>query len=346
MKILFEDTKHGVLKVKPENLDDIWHLYNVIEKNDLVKAVTFRTEEKQDDISRAKKPKKIKVKLGVRVSDVDFHKFSNRLRIKGVIEEGPQDHGSYHTLNVDAEKKDAITIIKEKWEPHQIERLKEAVKESQRDIITFVSLDDDSAAIAILRQSGIQHIADIDSHRSGKMYQSENTEKEFFGEITSILEANRSEGTSIIVVGPGFTKNRFVKYLKEKKPGWSNLFTHGTSCGGLNGVQEAIKTGVVDKIVKRNRVVFETKLVEDFFNEIKKNGLVTYGFNQVETALLNGAVKTLLIADSTARLDKGLELLKLARETKSGFVIINTLHEAGEKLESLGGVAAFLRFKT
>ena len=49
MKILFKDLKHGEIKLVAENLDDIWHLYNVIDEGDLVRAVMFRTDEQNTD---------------------------------------------------------------------------------------------------------------------------------------------------------------------------------------------------------------------------------------------------------------------------------------------------------
>jgi protein pelota len=56
-------------------------------------------------------------------------------------------------------------------------------------------------------------------------------------------------------------------------------------------------------------------------------------------------VKQLLISDSLVRSKEGEQLMNLARDTHSEFIIINTMHEAGKKFESIGGVAAFLRFK-
>ena len=90
MKVLFKDLKHKELKLVPENLDDIWHLYNIVENGDLVRAVTFRTDEQKDDKIRSKKIEKKRIKIGLRVSEVKFHEFSDRLRIHGTIEEGPQ----------------------------------------------------------------------------------------------------------------------------------------------------------------------------------------------------------------------------------------------------------------
>ncbi|MEF8847544.1 MAG: mRNA surveillance protein pelota [Candidatus Thermoplasmatota archaeon] len=346
MKILHQDKKTGKIKIKPENLDDIWHLYNIIEKKDLVRGITFRTEENKDGIVRSKKSKKKKMKLGIRVEDVDFHEFSDRLRIKGIIEEGPQEHGSYHTLNVDAEEMNVISVIKDDWKSHQLERLKEAVRDTKKGILTFISLDEDLATIAVLRQSGLQHIADIQSHRSGKMYESENKEREYFGEILYLVKEYKKENNPLVIVGPGFTKDNLLKYGKESKPElFERCVVHGTGNAGINGIYEAIKRGIVEQITKENRVSYETKLLNKLFEEIKKDGLATYGEEQVEYALGNGAVERLLISDKMVRSEKGEKFIEKAKENKSDFTIINTMHESGEKIEGLGGVAALLRFK-
>ena len=58
MKVIFKDLKHGEIKLIPENLDDIWHLYNIISEDDLIRAVSYRTDERKDDKIRSKKSEK------------------------------------------------------------------------------------------------------------------------------------------------------------------------------------------------------------------------------------------------------------------------------------------------
>ena len=346
MKVVFKDLKHGEIKLIAENLDDIWHLYNIVEVGDLIRAVTFRTDEQKDDKIRSKKSDKKRMKLGIRVSEVKFHEFSDRLRIHGIIEEGPQDLGSFHTLNITADKMDSLSIIKEEWKIHHLQRLDESVKQRNQAILTFVSLDEDNATIAVLRQSGIQWVTDIDSKRSGKMYESKDNANEYFGEILGVIKNNTNDDSTIVIVGPGFTKEHFLKYGREKKPQlFKKCLSHGTGNSGLNGINEAIKTGVVKQITKENRVVFETELVEKIFEEIKKDGLASYGEKEVENALRSGAVERLLITDVLVRTKKGEQFLKLAKQNNSDFTIINTIHEAGKKLEGIGGIGALLRFK-
>ena len=347
MKIIFQDPKTGEIKLVPENLDDIWHLYNIIEEGDLVRAVTFRTaEDEKADKIRAKKTEKKRMKLGIRVEKLAFHEFSNRLRIQGVIEEGPQDLGSYHTFNVDAEEMQPISIIKDRWRKHQLDRLEEAVRQRTQPMLVFVSLDEDAAIVAILYQSGVQTVAEIDAHRSGKMYESKETTGDYYCDILSVLKPVVKPESPVIVIGPGFAREHLMKYGKEKDLGlFAHALTHATANAGLNGVHEALKIGIVEQITKENRVSKETQAIESLLEEIKKDGLVTYGKNEVTDALTRGAVKKLLISDTLVRTKEGEVLMDLARDTHAEFLIINTMHEAGRKFEGIGGIAAFLRYK-
>lgn len=346
MRIIFKDLKQGEIKLVPENLDDIWHIYNLIESGDLIRAVTYRTDEQKADKIRSKKSEKKRMKLGIRVEKTSFHEFSDRLRVHGTIEEGPQDLGSYHTYNVDAEKMEAFSIIKDQWHQYQLERLDEAVKLRQQPFLIFISLDDDAATIAILRQSGIQKLSVIESHRSGKMYDSIPTETQYFTEIITMIQSVKTELTPLIIIGPGFTREHFISFGKSQAPElFSKARSLNTGNAGMNGIQETLKSGVVDQITKENRVVKETQYIETVFEEIQKNGLVTYGYDQVLEAIEKGAVELLLIIDSLVRTKEGEFLLQNARTTRSDFIIINSLHEAGKKFEGLGGVAALLRFK-
>jgi protein pelota len=347
VKVIFKDPKTGEIKLVPENLDDIWHLYNIIEEGDLVRAITFRTAEgEKADKLRAKKTEKKKMKLGIQVEKVNFHEFSNRLRIQGIIREGLQDLGSYHTFNVDAEEMQPISIIKNQWKAHQLQRIDEAVLQRTQPMLVFVSLDDDAATIALLYQSGVQTVAEIDAHRSGKMYESKETTSEYFGDIFSVIKTVKKPDSPLVIIGPGFTRDHLLKAGKEKEPQlFKDCITHATANAGLNGVHEALKVGIVEQITKENRVSRETQAVENIFEQIKKDGLVTYGLKEVQEALMRGAADHLFLSDVMVRTKEGEHLLNLARNTQCDFMIINTMHEAGKKFDGISGVAALLRFK-
>jgi protein pelota len=239
-----------------------------------------------------------------------------------------------------------LSILKEQWMSHQLERIDEAVRQRTEPMLVIVCLDDDGATVAMLHQSGVQLVAEIDAHRSGKMYESKETTPEYYGEILSVVKTVKKPESPLVVIGPGFAREHFMKAGREKEPVlFENCLAHATANAGMSGVHEALKVGIVEQITKENRVSKETQVVEKLFEEIKKDGRVTYGKNEVHDALVRGAAEKLLISDVLVRTKDGEELLNLARKTQCGFIIINTMHEAGKKFEGIGGVAALLRFK-
>ena len=115
---------------------------------------------------------------------------------------------------------------------------------------------------------------------------------------------------------------------------------------GMVGVQEALKRGVVKRLVSDSRVSFETELVEQVLEGIAKDGPVSYGLVETKAALDVGAVKQLLMIDSLIRgkNEQIEELLTKTEKIGGTITIISTVHDAGKQLESLGGVAALLRY--
>ena len=58
-----------------------------------------------------------------------------------------------------------------------------------------------------------------------------------------------------------------------------------------------------------------------------------------------GAIETLLLSDTKVRTAEADLLLKTVESSRGKFIIVSSLHEAGRKLESLGGFAAILRYR-
>ncbi|OYT46117.1 hypothetical protein B6U84_00930 [Candidatus Bathyarchaeota archaeon ex4484_40] len=87
MKILRRDLKHGKITVLPQVLDDLWVLYNVISKDDLVYAKTRREVRFGERYDRPEKGKRISVLLGLKVEKVLWDRVLNRLRVHGIVSE-------------------------------------------------------------------------------------------------------------------------------------------------------------------------------------------------------------------------------------------------------------------
>ncbi|MDI6707720.1 MAG: mRNA surveillance protein pelota [Candidatus Thermoplasmatota archaeon] len=342
MRILHKDFKAGKVKLQIENLDDLWYLYNLISAQNLVLGTTYRREKALDKL-RPDRGEKKKMVLGVRVDKVEFHEFSDILRVLGKIEEGAVDIGSYHTLNFCVG--DRITIVKD-WSESVLAQLEEAIKESKKPKIIFLALDYNEATFSLLHSYGIEHVATISSAISGKYYLTKDYKENFYNEVLVKLKGLRREDLPVIVLGPGFAKEEFFKFVKEREKELSkNCYLESAGSAGIAGINEILKKGFSVKVLQDARVALETQLVEKLFDELAKNGNCAYGRNEVRTALEQGAVETLLVIDKLIRSGEAEELFKHAKATKAKSVIISTLHDSGKKMESLGGIGALLRYR-
>ncbi len=343
MKILYQDAKTNEIKLLPETLDDLWHLYNLIDERDLVFATTYRRGEEKSDKLRPDRPDKLRMRLGIRVQKVEFEETGDVLRVLGQIEQGPQDIGQHHTLMIALAE--AVSIIKPEWRPQHFDRIKRAVEASETPSIFFVSIEDTEAVIVTSREYGLKENATITRSSTGKMYEAKSTEKEYLDEVADKLAMSHKH-EPVVLLGPGFEKEALAKRLREKYPEIAkHMVVHHTGQAGMAGIRELMKMGIGGKMVEESRVALETRLMEELFAELGKNGMFAYGDRQVKEAADAGAIKTLLILDTKVRSPEVDRLIRAAESSKGEFVIISSLHEAGKRLDSLGGIAALLRYK-
>jgi len=356
MKILSKDFKHGRVTVIPEFLDDFWVLYNIIQRNDITYARTTREVRLGDRYERPEKGRRISLVLGVRVERVLWDRSLNRLRIHGVVCDGPEDIGvvgSHHTLNISLNT--PLTIIKKRWMNYQIEQLKRATVRRITPII-IISIDDEGYCIATLRGFGVNIMVEERINLPGKHMGSERlrTLKEMFKSASKALQdvVNSVDG-SIIVIGLGFIKNDFLRFLEENMPSIRKKIVDVKSVNsvGKAGIYEAMRSGILAKAFKHARIIEESSVVEEFLKRLGKGrGDVAYGLSAVERASSLGAVEEILVTDevfreSSEEIIETLEKIMREVEARGGKVrIISVEHEAGAKIKSLGGVAALLRF--
>lgn len=331
----------GEITLVPESLDDLWHLKYIIEPGDTIFALTHRRVEGATDKLRPEKIEKKPMRLGINIEEVKFHKFSNRLRIKGTIEQGI-DIGSHHTLNIEPNVK--LSIIKQ-WKNDQLERINEAVKASARPRVVIVTIEDGEACIGTVRQYGVDEAATIKSTTSKEG----DAVGELFGEVASQLEWTSREAQAIIIAGPGFIKENFIAFLKQSYPELAKkAVLEDISSIGISGFQEVLRRGAVDRIAEETRISNEAKLMERLLEEIAKDGMAAYGMDEVRRALDYGAIGALLIADETLREAREKEdidqFLMNVESARGKIVVFSTEFEPGQRLCSLGGIAALLRF--
>lgn len=344
MRILKEDLSTGDIRIQVETDEDLWHLYNVVEVGDVITASTTRREEKSADKLRAERAEKKRMTLGVRIEKIEFSEEDLRLKLLGTIVSGPQDIGQHHTLIF--ENGDQMDISKEHWRTSQIERLQRAVNDSKKPRIIFVSLDQDEATIAVLRQFGLKEIVTIRSGRSGKQYEEKPQKDGYHAEIESKLIPLMEPNMPLVLLGPGFEKETLAEDLKKSHSDiFGKIYVYHTGQCGMVGINELMKAGMGADVLRESSVGVELENVEKLMTEIGRNGLATYGNNEVLAAAESGAVETLLILDKKVREQNMDPVIRAVESQKGNVIVVSSQHDGGSTLASLGGMGALLRYK-
>jgi protein pelota len=348
MKIIHQNLKKGIIKVKVENIDDLWYLSHIIDKNDLIKGQTIRKIKKGEEERKAQITKK-KVLLTTKTEKIEFK--DNILKISGIVIEGPEDvpKASHHSFKV--EENDIITIIKEKWLRFQLDKLKEASEEKIPNILICI-LDREEAIFALSKPRGYKILSSIKGEVA-KKEERVTVKGGFYQEITKSLKeyTSRYKINNIIVASPAFWKEDLMKEIKDKELKEKIVLA---TCSSVDkgAINEVLKRPEMREVLKQVRSAKEIELVEELLKEISKQGKAAYGIDEVELAANAGAITQLLITDSfiakmreQEKYDRIDNIMKITDKIKGNITIISCEHEGGKKLDGLGGIAAILRFR-
>jgi protein pelota len=328
---------YGEIRLLPESIDDLWHLQHIIATGDLVFATTFRSVDSASDKIRPEKVEKRPVRLGIRVDRIEFSAHGIRLRLTGIIEHGV-DTGAFHTINVETGYE--ISVIKQ-WRPLDRERIERAVKASVYGVIHVLTIEEGEAELFRLRQYGPESFITITSG-SGKGAETESR-RDFFDQVLSKL----AEITGpLIVAGPGFIKDDFIRYAKSRNnPAADRAIVVETRRIGRGAVQDVIGCGTLEKMIDDLQLSREVKLMDELLKRISQDGAVAYGLAEVADAIGYGAAEQILIADTLHRDPEVTSLIEKAEAMRASVVVLSSAFEPGERLIALGGIAALLRYK-
>ena len=339
MKVLEENLRkgEGEIKLIPETIEDLWHLRYIIEPGDIVFSLTKRVTESSDKLRSDKET--VIIRMGIEVEKVEFHKFANRLRISGKIISGI-DQSGYHTINITEGKE--LSIIK-KWKDEQLKRIRDAVESSNKPEVVIVTIEEGEAIIGMLKQWGIEEIGVIKGSY-GK--DRGDNRREFFGEVYSALKNLNFK--YLVIAGPGFAKNDFYNFIKEKDASIDAVIVD-TSSIGTRGFIEVLKRGVIDRIVGEIKIARDAEFIDKLLEEISKDGKAVYGMDDVKKAFEYGAIETLLVTDEFLREQREKwdidSFLRDVENMNAEIVIMSSEFEPGKRLNALGGIAALLRFR-
>uniref|UniRef100_A0A7C2ZPP8 Protein pelota homolog n=1 Tax=Ignisphaera aggregans TaxID=334771 RepID=A0A7C2ZPP8_9CREN len=343
MRLEVLDKKHGVIRVRVDSDDDLWLLSLLLAPGDVIKALTTR------DISLGNEKRRIPMVLTLRVERLEFQPFTNKLRVHGIVVEGPDRYGvigSHHTISVGVGSE--VTIFKNEWDERILEELIDITKPVN---ILLVAVDFDEYSIALLQMQGLKFIDDknisLPVSDEGFEEEKKNLVEELAKKIVDI--ARRYNVDAVVIGSPGNLKNE-IKDAIEGIDKSLKVYVDTVANGGYAGIRELLSRGVVGSVIRDSAISKATEVLDEFDKLlVKDTNMVAYGIDSVEMATRMGAVKKLLIVDemlsSFDETRKRVESMLKEVINKSGsVVIVPSGTPVGERVKMLGGVIAVLRY--
>ncbi|MBU2634645.1 MAG: peptide chain release factor aRF-1 [Nanoarchaeota archaeon] len=226
-----------------------------------------------------------------------------------------------------------------------------------KEVHGLIVIDNREANVGLLKGSSITEIYKSTSDVPGKTTKGGQSQQryarirelaahDFYKRVADVVNKqflSMEELKGILIGGPGHTKETFFNgnylnnELKKKVLGLRDLSYTGEF--GLNELVDKSKDLLAEEVITK-----EKEILNRFFELLAKEPEKTaYGKKEVEKALENGAVDTLLISEELD--DKYIEKLEEKADsfgTKVEIVSVET--KEGVQLKELGGVVAMLRF--
>ncbi|MFX0210109.1 MAG: mRNA surveillance protein pelota [Candidatus Hodarchaeota archaeon] len=361
MRILKRDLKNNRVVLRPESPTDLYVLSTIITPGDHLIAKTSRRIRRIGSEGRSgDESQRVTMVIGIEVEDFSFQEssVSNRLRVKGKIFQGPEQHvsiGSYHTLNLEITQ--VVTIVKTEWSEYYIQLLKKAEEASKKPKICLIAIDKTEVCIGLLDDFNITVIAQEKSGISRKgtkeKFRSKQTQS-FFDKITAIIDRSiLPETKNIVIGGPGFIKEQVASFIREKfaKDNLNIVVAGSLSGGNRVGLSELLQEEAIDKLGDDFRVLEEQHLIEEFFKRINQGTTdVSYGLHSIQEIAKTGAIETIILIDSLLRGTDELlfsevqQLLRDVEKTRGKISIVPSQSENAQKLRTFGGIVALLRY--
>ncbi|MEM3980610.1 MAG: hypothetical protein QXF79_05085, partial [Ignisphaera sp.] len=343
MQLEVLDDRHGVIKVKIDSEDDLWLLSLLLAPGDTIKALTTR------DVSFGSEKRRIPMVLSVRVEYTEFQPFTNKLRIHGIVLEGPDRFGvigSHHTISVGVGSE--MVITKSHWDKKLLD---EVMKITRAINILLVAVDFDEYAIALLQMQGLKIVEskNVSLPLSDEMFEEEK--KILVEELArKIVEVAQRYNVEAIVVGsPGNLKVE-IKEAIENLGREFKVYLDTVANGGYAGLQELLRRDVLGSIIRDSAIAKATKIIEEFEKLLVKDiNMVAYGVDNVALAAGLGAVKKLAAVDEMVSgfdetRQKIEKALKDVVDKNGDIVIVPSDTPVGQRIKMLGGVIAILRY--
>lgn len=355
----------GSVKIIPEEGDDLWVAYNLIAQGDTVLAVTVR-KVLREAASGGRDAERVKLKLEIKVENVEYDKEGSALRIRGknILENEHVKIGAFHTLEIELHR--PFVLRKVVWDSLAQEVLRQASDRSASTDLAVLLMQEGLAHILLIGKSVTITRSRIETSIPRKHGPAiagyDKALNKFFDIVLQafVKHVDFKVVRCAVIASPGFTKDQFHRHLlleaerKQLRPIIENksriLLVHTTS-GYKHSLKEVLDAPNVMNMIKDTKAAKEVQALKEFFNMLSNDpDRACYGPKHVEVAHERMAIQTLLITDDLFRSSdvatrkKYANLVDSVKDSGGTALIFSSMHVSGEQLAQLTGIAAILRF--
>jgi protein pelota len=347
LKIRVLDRRGWRLEIRPESEEDLWVLRNTLRPGDLVTGKTLR------DVSiKGGEARRRPIVVTMRLKYADFQAFTGKLRLYGIIVEGPEEYGlkgKHHAMTVSPGQ--SIIVEREGgWDPRVLEKLKSS---GPRGKAIVAAVDYDEYAVAVIAPHGYRVAFEASASLPGKDDPSRDQALERYVEKVArdvLDQASQERARVVVIAGPGPLKEMVAGKLKEMASSL-HIYLDSTSMGGRAGIEEALRRPVVREALQEYSMVQAESWLEELMKVAARDpDRVAFGVERVREAARLGAVDKLIVIDELLytiedEVREAVDEALLEAERKRGLVLIVPADSpVGERLRLMGGIAALLRF--
>ncbi|MGP6220569.1 hypothetical protein [Caldiplasma sukawensis] len=339
----FTELENHWYEIFVESDDDLWYIKTIIGKNSRIHGTVLRREEQSQDIERTKEIRRKPVEVTIMVEECEFKAFSDKLRVFGVIVDGPENLiGSHQALNI--EKGMSFRFYDEKIGKFKENILKEAVLRNVNDALV-VFMDDEVAEIYMIKSYGNKKIGTIYSEKTGKEYNSSYRKEDYFLKIEKIIRSTGYHG-HVIITGTGFEGRNFLEWYKDRDTSYlSGLWNFPSSSEGESAIYEIISKEEVRKIIGNNRQAEESWFMERFLSELSKDGRIAYGKDEVRKYAEASGIEEIAVIEEMSTNEHISEIIEMALNAGSKIITVSKESKYHDQIKSFGGIIALIRFK-
>ncbi|OXB40022.1 mRNA surveillance protein pelota [Cryptococcus neoformans] len=371
----------GYVTLRPEDDEDMWHVYNLISEGDRVRAMAVRRVQTVSSTGSSDSYR-VRTNLTLEVTKTTFSPAASSsqgngqgekkeptasLQISGkVVEENEfVKMGAYHTLDLEANRDFRLT--KETgWDSVALERVQESTQEGRGAEVGAIVCGEGTAALCLLSEhmTVIRQRIDmpVPRKRKGGTSGHDKAVENFFSTVyQAILRLIPFQTLkAIVIASPGFTKDALYEYIFQQATLQSNkpllasrskwIKVHSTT-SHVHGLVEALKAPEVSKMLAGAKFAREGLGLDKFHKMLATDELrAWYGPEHVALAVERGAVGTLLISDDLFRSSDPatrthyVKMVESVRAVGGEVLIFSSMHESGQQLNMLTGIAAILTY--